>query len=415
MRLDTKCLTETTAIVIVSLLFTAKLSQCKQLEHVNKLQTPSDEGILSLNSDRINAEKRDIDRLDNDIDELEKRAWNNNFASWGKRKWGEFTSWGKRNPQAEYEVAAADGLHPIEKRGWFKFNSWGKRSDPNMEDDKRKWSNLAVWGKRNGGNSFILPEKRKWQSFASWGKRFDNDEQELDSVQDSNEFKTDKRKWSSFASWGKRDPELTELEKRKWASFASWGKRDDQELLAPEKRKWSSFTSWGKRDDPELTDAEKRKWSSFTSWGKRDNDFDPVQKRWSQFSSWGKRRPYPSDWAKRRWAQFNSWGKRRWHGLATWGKRADQSPERDSVAEAIVVKLLQFFDTNGKHLITNAHTCDMQSTYVWFFLFETVLVYLLLVLSKTYTVGITIYASKQKIGKLFTPVFPIFYINTWTR
>lgn len=299
MRLSKKCLSEITVIVLVSLLL-INFSECKPQFGLNDvLGPPSNDDALMLESDKLNTERGDQNKADTGLDELEKRM-------------GRLTAWGTRNIPSEYGDDPNADLHHSDKRGWFKFNSWGKRSDDELENEKRKWSNFASWGKRNGEDIAIDPEKRKWSSFASWGKRYNDDEQDLDSVRDSDSFEADKRKWSNFVSWGKRDLELVNPDKRKWSSFASWGKRD----------------------------------------GLEDN---LDKRRWSQFSSWGKRKFYPYDWAKRRWAQFNSWGKRRWAGLATWGKRSAPGLEEDDIAESIVTKLLQFFDVNGEYKIKQGH------------------------------------------------------------
>ena len=323
-----KCLTEPLAIILVSLCL-LDFSECKpQFGLENVIDAPANNDALLVDPDKHSEDTGERNEVTTDLEDL-KRAWNSNFAAWGKKRWGNFASWGKRSSPSEYAIVSADGLHPVEKRGWFKFNSWGKRSVDDKEDDKRKWSSFASWGKRDDENVDLNPEKRKWSNFASWGKR---DDENID-------LSPEKRKWSSFASWGKR---YTNDEK-------DLDSIQDSDMLEADKRKWSKFASWGKRD-LELSEPDKRKWSSFASWGKRDDlENSPEKRRWSQFNSWGKRRPNPYEWAKRRWAQFNSWGKRKWTGLATWGKRSAPGIEGDSIADSIVMKLLQFFDTNGMY------------------------------------------------------------------
>lgn len=137
---------------------------------------------------------------------VNKRDWNRNLHSWGKRAWQSLQGgWGKRDPV---------GFYYNDKRAWQNLQGgWGKRFSPEEEFTLRQLASLIEQEEQEQQNypegylgseaeaDFNDDEKRNWRSLngGGWGKRADN--------------------WANFrGSWGKRDPAWTNLK-------GMWGKR----------------------------------------------------------------------------------------------------------------------------------------------------------------------------------------------
>ncbi|XP_017782938.1 PREDICTED: allatostatins MIP [Nicrophorus vespilloides] len=148
--------------------------------------------------------------------QMEKRDWNRNLHSWGKRAWQNLQGgWGKRDL---WGPSSSFPLYVTEKRAWQNLQGgWGKRFAPEDEYAMKQLATLLE--QEDQGIQGDAPyadyaqitemdanddEKRAWKNLnnAGWGKRSE---------------------WGNFrGSWGKRDPAWTNLK-------GIWGKRSPSE------------------------------------------------------------------------------------------------------------------------------------------------------------------------------------------